>query len=138
MFTAQHLCNVKISLNVNVLLKIVPHYIPLYHFREAWGRQRSELWKKVMRTASPKSKLRKPLFKMSCAGSHNSIPANPDCYNVPSQVARISGPGSSCLAVSLKRQASEDLCETEDCACSSESEDDEENRLMRSPVIQVP
>ncbi|VDP13468.1 unnamed protein product, partial [Onchocerca flexuosa] len=107
--------------------------------KETWGKQRNELWKNLMGTTNSKSKSRKPLsasFKMSCSEIRSPISTNFDCHNIPSQV-RVSGTSSSSSSSSLKRPASEDLSRVEDCACSSESEDDEESRQLRSPVYRM-
>lgn len=104
--------------------------------RETWGKQRSELWQNLMGITSSKSKSLKPLSKMSCSGSRSPMFASSDCCSIPSQVSRASRPGFTCSTILLKRPASEDLSGTEDCAYSSESEDDEESRQLRSPVIQ--
>uniref|UniRef100_A0A8R1TXB9 Uncharacterized protein n=1 Tax=Onchocerca volvulus TaxID=6282 RepID=A0A8R1TXB9_ONCVO len=56
---------------------------------------------------------------------------NFDCQNIPSQVR----PSSSGSSSSLKRLASEVLSKVEDCACSSESEDDEESRQLRMKFV---
>ncbi|EFO24965.2 heterochromatin protein 1 [Loa loa] len=105
--------------------------------KETWGKQRSELWQNLMGITNSKSKSRKPLPKINCPGSRNPMFASSDCY-IASHVSRTSRPGFACSTISLKHAASEDLCETEDCAYSSESEDDEGNRQLRSRVIQVP
>ncbi|VIO91612.1 Uncharacterized protein BM_BM10836 [Brugia malayi] len=99
--------------------------------KETWRKQRNELWQNLMGITSSKSKSRKPLPKMSCSGSHSPTFADPDCYNIPSQVSHASRPGVTCSAISLKRPASEDLCRTEDYIYSSESEDDERSRQLR-------
>lgn len=61
--------------------------------------------------------------------------ANTDSYGTPSQVPSDSRDGVI-STTSLKRPASEELAGTEYCT-SSESEDDEESRQRRSPVIQL-
>uniref|UniRef100_A0A1I7VT31 Chromo domain-containing protein n=1 Tax=Loa loa TaxID=7209 RepID=A0A1I7VT31_LOALO len=98
--------------------------------KETWGKQRSELWQNLMGITNSKSKSRKPLPKINCPGSRNPMFASSDCY-IASHVSRTSRPGFACSTISLKHAASEDLCETEDCAYSSESEDDEGNRQLR-------